>query len=103
MNERPVILIVDDEKNTREGLQKSFRHKYDILLADSAEQGLEALRGHAVDVILVDLRMPGMDGMAFLRRVTASENPPLVILFTAYGTLQIADEALRQGAYEYLA
>ncbi|MCF7853717.1 MAG: sigma-54 dependent transcriptional regulator [Candidatus Pacebacteria bacterium] len=99
---KPRILVIDDERNTREGLKKYFRDKYDMLLAESAEKGLEILQDESIDVILVDLRMPGMDGLAFIRKVNTWDNPPLVILFTAYGTIQIADAAMQEGAYDYL-
>ncbi len=96
------ILIIDDEKNTREGLQRYFRGKYQIELAESAEKGLQAVQREPFDLVLVDLRMPGMDGLGFIKRATARENAPLVVLLTAYGTMQIADEAMRNGAYDYL-
>jgi two-component system response regulator AtoC len=88
---KPRVLVIDDEKNTREGLRKYFHDKYDMLLAESGEQGLEMLRHQAVDI-----------GLSFIRQAAAMEDAPLIILFTAYGTLQIADAALQEGAYDYL-
>jgi len=99
---KPKVLVIDDERNAREGLAKAFRHKYDILLAEDAARGLETLRRRRVDVVLTDLRMPGLDGMAFTKRVTAAEHAPLVIMLTAYGTLQTAVDAMKVGAYDYL-
>ena len=101
-NKKPTVLIVDDEKNTREGLEKAFRHKYRIFLAETAEKGLEVLDSEAVDIVLTDLRMPGMDGLAFVRRVSARREAPLIILFTAYGNVQTAVTAMKEGAYDYL-
>ena len=98
----PVILVIDDERNTREGLQDAFADKYDILLADSANQGLEILKSHKVDIVLTDLRMPGMDGMAFTREVVSWPDAPLIIMLTAYGSVQTAMAAIRAGAYDYL-
>jgi len=98
----PTVLIIDDEKNTREGLRRAFAHKYVILLAEDASRGLRILDEQPVDVVLTDLRMPGIDGMAFTRDVTARESAPLVIMLTAYGTLQTAVEAMKVGAYDYL-
>ena len=98
----PVILVIDDERNTREGLQDAFSDKYEILLADSATQGLELLKSHKVDIVLTDLRMPGMDGMAFTREVVSWPNAPLIIMLTAYGSVQTAMAAIRAGAYDYL-
>ncbi len=99
---KPTVLIVDDEKNTREGLSKAFKHKYRILLAETAEKGLEVLDAESVDIVLTDLRMPGMDGLAFVRRVSARRDAPLIILFTAYGNVQTAVMAMKEGAYDYL-
>ena len=98
----PKVLIIDDEKHTREGLRRAFAHKYTILLAEDAARGLSLLAQHAVDVVLTDLRMPGIDGMAFTREVTGRDNAPLVIMLTAYGTLQTAVDAMKVGAYDYL-
>ena len=100
---KPQILIIDDEKNTREGLRRFLKASYDVTLAESAETGLNILRGNLFDIVLVDLRMPGMDGISFIKKVTARPNPPLIILLTAYGTMQVADEAMNNGAYDYLA
>ena len=99
---KPVVLIIDDERNTREGLEKALAHKYDILLAEDASRGLNTLRKRRVDVVLTDLRMPGIDGMAFTKQVTAAPDSPLVIMLTAYGTLQTAVDAMKVGAYDYL-
>lgn len=101
-NNLPVILVIDDERNTREGLLYAFSDKYKILLADSAEEGLRQLRSSHVDIVLTDLRMPGMDGMEFTRTVAPMENAPLIIMLTAYGSIQTAMEAVRAGAYDYL-
>ncbi len=99
---KPRVLIVDDERNTREGLEKAFRDKYEIHTAENAEKGMRLLQSMSVDVVLTDLRMPGMDGMAFIRWLTNLKQPPLVILFTAYGNLQTAVAAMKEGAYDYL-
>lgn len=104
MNHRklPTVLVVDDERNTREGLQRAFQHKYNMLVAASGDEGLDVLNKNTVHVVLVDLRMPKMDGLTFIRKVNSHRNPPLIIMFTAYGTMQIADEAMKEGAYDYL-
>ena len=98
----PVILVIDDERNTREGLRDAFEDKYEMLLADSAAAGLELLRKRHIDIVLTDLRMPGMDGMAFTQEVAAWPEAPLIIMLTAYGSVQTAMAAMRAGAYDYL-
>ncbi len=103
MSAKPVILIVDDERNTRDGLARALRGDHEILLAENAQVGLELLKKHAVDLVLTDLRMPGQDGMAFIQAIQTLADPPLVIMLTAYGTIQTAVDAMRHGAYDYLA
>ena len=103
MSERlPVVLVIDDERNTREGLQRAFRRKYEILLAEDAERGLALLRENRIDAVVTDLRMPGMDGMALTREIAAKPDAPIVIMLTAYGTLETSVKAMNVGAYDYL-
>ena len=100
--EKPLILIIDYERNTREGLRGALADQYDVLLAEDGLRGLALLQQHDVDIVLTDLRMPGMDGMDFTRKVAGMDNPPLIIMLTAYGSVQTAVEAMKVGAYDYL-
>ncbi len=102
MSRKPVILIVEDEKNTREGLQRALRRSYDVLMADSGKQALDLMRGNTVDVLLSDLRMPGMDGMELIRKTRALDPKPICILLTAYGSIETAVEAMKSGADDFL-
>ncbi len=99
---RPVILIVDDDKNTREGLQRALRTRYEVRLAENAARAMEALGDDSVDVMLTDMRMPGMDGLELLKRVQAHHPEVVCILLTAYGSVETAVEAMKQGAYDFL-
>ena len=103
MSQRPTILIVDDEKNTRDGLARALRKDYHIAEAENGLRALEWLETHSADVVLSDLRMPGMDGMALLSRLLAREPRPVLILLTAYGDIETAVEAMKRGAYDFLA
>lgn len=100
--EKPLILIIDDERNTREGLRGALADQYEVLLAENGLRGLALLKEHAVDIVLTDLRMPGLDGMDFTRKAASMDNPPLIIMLTAYGSVQTAVEAMKIGAYDYL-
>lgn len=102
MSSLPEILVIDDERNTREGLRDALGDKYHITLAENAEAGLAALKAHPADIVVTDLRMPGMDGLEFTRRVSARPDAPLIILLTAYGSVQTAMAAMHAGAYDYL-
>ncbi|MDD4099446.1 MAG: sigma-54 dependent transcriptional regulator, partial [Lentisphaeria bacterium] len=99
---KPTILIIDDERNTREGIKLALEDKYSILLAEDGLRGLALLKDKKVDIVLTDLRMPGLDGMDFTREVASWENHPLIIMLTAYGSVQTAVEAMKNGAYDYL-
>ena len=102
MSAKPTILIVDDEKNTREGLARALRGRYAVAEAENGARALEWLDANAADVVLSDLRMPGMDGMALLSRLLGRDPRPVLILLTAYGTIETAVEAMKRGAYDFL-
>ncbi len=103
MSDKPVILVVDDDKNTRDGLQRALQRHYAVRTAESAEAALALLaEGPVADVMLSDLRMPGTDGLGLLRRVNAQFPQTVCILLTAYGSVETAVEAMKQGAYDFL-
>mgnify|MGYP001766892840 CR=1 FL=1 len=103
MSERATILIVDDEKNTRDGLARALRDEYAVAVAENGQRALEWLETRHADVVLSDLRMPGMDGMALLTRLLGRDPKPVLILLTAYGNIETAVEAMKRGAYDFLA
>lgn len=99
---KPVVLIVDDEKNTRDGLARALRKSYEVFTADGGAAALEILSEQSVDVMLSDLRMPVMDGMTLMQRALASAPNLICILLTAYGNVETAVEAMRFGATDFL-
>lgn len=104
MGKMPDILIIDDDRNTREGLREALDDKYHIVLAQDAEAGLAALQKQRFDIVLTDWRMPGLDGMEFTKRISSRPDAPLIIFLTAYGSKQTASEAVGvAGAYDYLS
>jgi two-component system response regulator AtoC len=102
MNARRTLMIVDDDKNTREGLKRALLPSYEVLLAESAERALPLLDEKEIDIVLCDIRMSGMDGLALLQRIAARSHPPIVIMLTAYGNVETAVEAMKRGAYDFL-
>jgi two-component system, NtrC family, response regulator AtoC len=102
MKKKTEILIIDDERNTREGLKRALTPNYHVTLASDAQNGLDLVLERRFDVILTDLRMPGMDGINFIHRISTMDNPPVCIMFTAYGSVENAVEAMKAGAYDYL-
>ena len=99
---KPIILIVDDEKNAREGLARALQKTYEVVLADNGQRALEILENRPVDVLLSDVRMPAMDGLNLLQRALARTPQPLCIMLTAYGNIETAVEAMRRGAYDFM-
>ena len=82
---KPTVLIVDDEKPTREGLRAALEDRYDVYLAEDGEGAVRLLEGDAFDVLLTDLRMPGVSGLDLIKRAKSLSKPPICILMTAYG------------------
>ena len=99
---KPSILVVEDERNSRDGLERFLKRDYEVLPAENGVQALEILNRRSVDIVLSDVRMPGMDGMTLLRRVLARSPQPVFILITAYGSIENAVEATKLGAYDFL-
>ena len=96
------ILVVDDDRATREGVALALADNYTVLTAADAEQALAALTNHEVDLVLTDLRMPGRDGLSLLREIIAAHPALPVILLSAYGSVESAVEAMKDGAYDFL-
>ncbi|MFT3828857.1 MAG: sigma-54 dependent transcriptional regulator [Opitutaceae bacterium] len=98
----PSVLIVDDEKHTREGLLLAFEEDYDVSLASSADEAFNLLETHEFDVIVTDLRMPGKSGLKVIDKALTLPNKPVVIMMTAYGNIDSAVEAMKRGAFDFL-
>lgn len=99
----PTLLVVEDEKNTRDGLRRYFDGKFDIYLAPDVDTAMNLLESQPVDVLLTDLRlMGGTEGLDLLKRARAISHPPVCVLMTAYGSEKVAVQAMKQGAYDYI-
>jgi signal transduction histidine kinase len=98
------VLYVDDERDNLRIFELTFRRDFTVLTASSAQEGLELLSQHPVAVVLSDQRMPGIEGVEFLRRVRELDSRALRILVTAYGDTKILSEAINDGnIYRYVA
>jgi DNA-binding NtrC family response regulator len=99
----PTLLVVEDEKNTRDGLRRYFEGKFDIYLAPDGPAAMNLLEAQPVDVLLTDLRlMGGTEGLDLLSRAQSLPRPPVSILMTAYGSEKVAVQAMKRGAYDYI-
>ena len=96
------VLIVDDEKHTREGLQQALEDNYDIYLAQDAEEAFNLLDSEPFDVVITDLRMPGKSGLKVVDKALTLTNRPVVLMMTAYGNVETAVEAMKRGASDFL-
>ncbi len=98
----PSLLIVDDEKHTREGLQQALADNYDVSVAASADEAFNLMQSQPFDVIITDLRMPGKSGLKVIDQALLQSNQPAVLMMTAYGTIESAVEAMKRGAVDFL-
>src|SRR5689334_6916834 len=101
--DKPMLLIVDDEKPTREGLRAALEDRYDVYVAEDAATAMQLLEREHFDVLLTDFRLPAEDGMKLIRRAKSLSKPPICILMTAYGSEELAVEAMKNGADDYIA
>lgn len=98
----PTILIVDDEKHTREGLRASLEDSFEVYISADIGGALGVLERETVDLVLTDLRLGGEDGMTLVEKALALPHPPIVIMMTAYGSVDAAVEAMKRGAYDFV-
>jgi two-component system response regulator AtoC len=98
------ILVVDDEENFRHILSVILKkERYEVETASNGEEALQRISNATFDQVLCDIRMPGMDGLDFLKEVRKTEADANVIMMSAYGTLDTAVEAMKLGAYDYIS
>ena len=100
---KPTLLIVDDEKTTREGLRAALEERYDVYIAEDAQAAMGLLESENFDVMLTDFRLPNEDGMKLIARAKSLSKPPVCILMTAYGSEELAVDAMKRGADDYIA
>src|SRR5437879_8177779 len=102
MNLQSTVLIVDDEKHTRDGLRRSLENDYDVYVAADIAGAVDVLDREQVDILLTDLRLGSEDGMALIDRALKMPRPPICIMMTAYGSVDVAVEAMKLGAYDFV-
>jgi DNA-binding NtrC family response regulator len=97
------ILIVDDEESVRDSLYNWFiEDGYHVECAENANKALSMLENDGFDIILADIKMPGMDGLEMLRRIKLLKSESIVIVMTAFATVDTAVQALKDGAFDYV-
>jgi DNA-binding NtrC family response regulator len=99
----PSVLIVEDEKILAEGMRSYLaRHGYEPIVASSGEEGLDRVREAEADLVILDYKLPYMDGLEALKRIKEVTPAAVVLMMTAHGTVKSAVEAMRAGAFDYL-
>ncbi len=99
---RPIILVVDDDPGVRESFRLILDDDYDVVDVPDGAHALEVVRSSQVDLVLLDIRLPGMDGIEVLERIKAIDEGVEVILVTAVKTVRTAVAAMKLGAFDYL-
>jgi DNA-binding NtrC family response regulator len=96
------ILIVDDDRLVQNSLRNILSEKYDTSIAGNGEEAIQVLKKSSVDLVLLDIRLPGMDGIEVLRKIKAMEKDLLVIMMTAYEDVNTVITSMKMGAHDYL-
>src|ERR671911_1096278 len=103
MSEPATLLVADDDPGLRESLERTLtREGYRIVLASDGRAALERVQAGGIDLIVTDLKMPGLTGLELLRAAKAIAPEVDVILLTAFGTVEEAVKAMKDGAYDFL-
>ena len=97
------ILLVEDDRNTRNGIAKLLRYKYDITIAEDGVRGINILKKNNFDLVVTDIQMPGAGGMEILQETLKKTPQPPCILITAYGSIESAVDAIKAGAYDFIS
>jgi two-component system response regulator AtoC len=98
----PTLLIVDDERSTREGLRSALDEEFDVYTAGGISEAMTILKTESIQLLLTDLRLGGDSGMDLLDRAFTLPEPPVAIMMTAYGSVDTAVEAMRRGAWHFV-
>src|SRR5260370_15108116 len=96
------ILIVDDEKHTRDGLRSLLENESEVYVAADIAGAMNVLEREQIDVLFTDLRLGGEDGMQLIDRALKMPRAPICIMMTAYGSIDVAVEAMKRGAYDFV-
>ena len=100
---KPNLLIVDDERHTREGLELALEDKFEVFLASSPQEAYNVMESESLEVVLTDLKMGNQSGMTVIDQAISLRSQPICIMMTAYGEVDVAVEAMKRGAFDFLA
>ena len=102
MTKKYKILVCDDEKSVRESFEFILRDRYELIFANDGPEALEHIKNHPIDLILLDIKMPKMDGIKVLKEVKKMNPAIKVIVVTGYSSIDTAHRAIKSGASDYI-
>lgn len=98
----PGLLIVEDEKNTRDGLRRAFADHFEVYLAPDIASAWNILESEQIEIVLCDIKLGADNGLELLTKLRTLSKPPHCVMMTAYGSVDTAIDAMRKGAYDYV-
>ncbi len=96
------VLIVDDDKSIRYSLKRMMEESLEVITAQNGEEAVERVRANPPDLVVMDIKMPGRNGIDVLKEIKSIDPKSLVIIMTAYGTTETAIDAMKYGAFDYI-
>src|SRR5205809_6658033 len=99
---QPTMLVVGDEKHSRDGLRRLLEADYDVYVGADIAGAMNVLEREQIDLLLTDLRLGSEDGMTLIDRTLKMPHAPICIMMTAYGSVDVAVEAMKRGAYDFV-
>jgi len=99
---KPTILVTDDEEHVRESIKIVLEDKYSVITAKNGKEAVDKVIADGIDLILMDIKMPLMDGLEALKRIKEVDQKIKVIMVTAYGTKDNFLKAMEHGAYDFI-
>lgn len=102
LDTNPTLLIVDDERHTRDGLRRALQDHFETYVAGDIASALATLEAESIDLVLTDLKIGTDNGMELLEKCHSMSHPPVCVMMTAYGSVDTAVQAMRRGAYDYI-
>ena len=101
---KKLILIVDDEKAARFGMKLALeKDGYQVVEASDGIEAFEIIKAKSPSLIFLDINMPKINGIQVLEEINQMESPPMIVIVTAYGSEKVAVDAMKKGAYDYIA
>ena len=100
--QRPTILVIDDELGPRESLRILFKNKYNVITAESGPKGIEIIKSEKIDLVILDLKMPKKNGIETLIEIRNYNKDVPVIILTGYGDMATAKKAMEYGVREFI-